>query len=92
MIRRLDRAHRSLPTIIGGLTLALAVLLIVGDFYPRVFSVLTHDSFSAIPLLLIALAYLIYQSVRRPGFADFSKAVLLAIAFVFWAVCQWSRP
>jgi hypothetical protein len=34
------------------------------------------------------LAYLSYQSVRRPARAEMVKATLLAIAFLFWAANQ----
>lgn len=40
-------------------------------------------------LALIAIAYLVYQSIRRLGLAELFKAFLLAIAFLFWAANQY---
>lgn len=48
-----------------------------------------HDLMGAVSLALIALAYLVYQSIRRPGPAELFKAVLLAIAFLSWAAHQF---
>ena len=37
---------------------------------------------------MIALAYLAYQAAHRPAPLEMVKAVLLAIAFLFWAANQ----
>ena len=86
---RLDRAHRALPVLLGAITLALAVVLLIGDARPRLFPSRAHDFLAAAPLALIAVAYLIYQSVRRPGGAELFKATLLAIAFTLWGANQF---
>jgi len=86
---RLDRAHRALPVALGIVTLASAVVLLLWDAVPRVFPPRVHDILGAAPLVLIALAYLVYQSVRRPGAAELVKAVLLAVAFLLWAANQF---
>jgi len=86
---RLDRAHRALPVALGALTLALVAALLIWDFAPRLFPPRAHEFLGAAPLALIALAYLIYQSVRRPGAAELLKAVLLAVAFLLWAGNQF---
>ena len=39
-------------------------------------------------MALIAGAYLVYQSIRRPSLQELAKAVLLAIAFLLWAANQ----
>jgi hypothetical protein len=36
-----------------------------------------------IPLTVIAIAYLLYQSARRPAAKEFVKAMMLAVAFLF---------
>jgi hypothetical protein len=88
----MKRAHRALPVALGAVTLASVGLLFAGDAWPRVFPAGSHDFLGALPLVLIALAYLVYQSVRRPAPAELAKAVLLAIAFLFWAANQlWSE-
>ncbi len=37
---------------------------------------------------MIAFAYLVYQTAHRPAPMEFVKAVLLAVAFLFWAANQ----
>ena len=89
MKTRLDRAHRALPVALGIITLALATALLVWDVKPGLFPARAHALLGAAPLALVALAYLVYQSVRRPGGAELFKAVLLAIAFLLWAANQY---
>jgi hypothetical protein len=85
---RLDQAHRRVPTVLGATTLASVAVLLVWDLYPALFPPRAHDVLGALPLALIALAYLVYQTVRRPGRRELVKAALLAIAFLFWAANQ----
>ena len=86
---RLDRAHRALPVALGVITLGSVAVLWIWDFAPRLFPPRAHDFLGAAPLALVALAYLIYQSVRRPGAAELLKAILLAVAFLLWAANQF---
>ena len=37
---------------------------------------------------MIAIAYLAYQIVHRPPLKELAKAILLAVAFLFWAANQ----
>jgi len=87
----LDRAHRLTPIWLGVITLGSVLVLFVWDISPKLFPVRAHVVLGALPLALIAVAYLTYQSVRRPGAAELFKAVLLAIAFLLWATNQF-RP
>src|SRR5271166_2937288 len=89
MKAHLDRAHRAAPVLLGVLTLASVVALLVWDLSPGLFPPRTHDLLGALPLALIAVAYLVYQSIRQPGPAELFKATLLAIAFLFWAANQY---
>lgn len=89
MRAKLADAHRAVPVFLGGLTLASVLVLLVSDALPRLFPVGAHAVLGALPLALIALAYLVYQTVRRPGLSEILKAVLLAIAFLFWAANQF---
>ena len=89
MRAHLDRAHRAAPALLGGLTLLSVVVLLVWDTSPGLFPTRAHDLLGALPLALIAIAYLAYQSIRRPGLAELCKAFLLAIAFLFWAANQY---
>jgi hypothetical protein len=89
MYTRLDRAHRALPVLLGVVTLAGVVILFVWDLFPRMFPARAHDVLAAFPLAMIAIAYLVYQGAHRPARLEVVKAVLLAIAFLFWAANQF---
>jgi hypothetical protein len=88
MYSRLDRTHRALPVVLGLTSLASVVLLLVWDAVPKEFPLRAHDVLGAFPLAVIALAYLAYQAAHRPAPLEVLKAVLLAIAFLFWAANQ----
>lgn len=89
MNAHLDRAHRAAPVALGILTLLSVVVLLLWDLRPALFPARAHDLLGALPLALIAVAYLVYQSIRRPGPAELFKAVLLATAFLLWAGNQY---
>ena len=89
MYIRLDRAHRALPVILGVVSLASVVLLLIWDAFPQLFPSRAHDVLGAFPLAMIAFAYLAYQAAHRPAPREVVKAVLLAIAFLFWAANQF---
>ncbi len=89
MYIRLDRAHRALPVILGVITLASVVVLLAWDAFPRLFPAKAHDVLGAFPLAMIAVAYLVYQSAHRPARLEVVKAILLAVAFLFWAANQF---
>jgi hypothetical protein len=86
---RLDRKHRTPAVILGIITLADVVVLLVWDAFPSVFPAGSHDALGAASLALIAVAYLVYQFERRPAAAEFFKAIMLAAAFLFWAANQF---
>lgn len=88
MYIRLDRAHRALAVVLGLLTLASVAVLLLWDLAPGSFPPRAHDWLGAVPLALIAVAYLAYQVAHRPPVRDLIKAILLAIAFIFWAANQ----
>jgi hypothetical protein len=94
MYERLDRAHRALPFVLGVATLIGVALLLAWDINPAVFSAKVHDALGAFPLATIAIAYLLYQIMRRPTAMEFVKALMLAVAFLFWAANQFwpDRP
>jgi hypothetical protein len=81
--------HRAAPLFLGVTTLASVLVLLASDALPKLFPTGAHRNLGALPLALIALAYLVYQTIRRPGFAEVFKAVLLAIAFLFWGANQF---
>jgi hypothetical protein len=93
MYSRLDRAHRAIPVLLGVVTLTSVVSLLVWDAVPAMFPAAAHELLGAFPLAMIAVAYLVYQSVHRPSAKEWLKAILLAIAFLFWAANQcWPNP
>ena len=79
---------------LGVLTLMTVGLLLVWDAWPELFPPRAHDVLGALPLGSIAVAYVVYQAIRRPGPLEFLKAIMLAVAFVLWAANQlWpDRP
>lgn len=88
MYLRLDRAHRVVPVIFGIVTLADVGVLLVWDAFPRLFPPRSHEILAAFSLAMIAFAYLAYQVLHRPAPKEFAKAVMLALAFLFWAANQ----
>jgi hypothetical protein len=88
MYNRLDRVHRAAAVIAALLTLMGVGVLLVWDAAPSLFPARAHDALGAFPLAMIAVAYLMYQTAHRPPWREFLKAILLAIAFVFWAANQ----
>jgi hypothetical protein len=88
MYTRLDRAHRAAPTILGILTLLSVGILLAWDILPARFPAKAHDVLGALPLAMIAVAYLVYQSAHRPPVRELMKAWMLAAAFLFWSANQ----
>jgi hypothetical protein len=78
-----------MPVILGAITLTIVGLLLARDAFPGLFPARAHDLLAALPLALIAAAYLVYQSIRRPAFTELVKAILLAVAFLLWAANQY---
>jgi hypothetical protein len=88
MYNRINRAHRAVPVILGVITLAAVGVLFTWDALPASFPPKAHDALAASPLVMIAIAYVVYQSAHRPPFREWVKAILLAVAFVLWAANQ----
>jgi uncharacterized membrane protein len=85
----LDSNRSLLSVILGAVTLASVLLLLGGDAFPQFQPAVSHGTLAAFSLALIALAYLAHQIARRPAPAEFLKAILLAVAFLFWAANQF---
>jgi hypothetical protein len=88
MYPRLDRVHRAIPVALGALTLVSVLVLFLWDAFPERFPARAHDVLGAFPLAIIAIAYIVYQTAHRPARLEFLKAVMLAVAFLFWAANQ----
>jgi len=80
--------HRFAPVALGVISLAAVAALLAWDAMPSVFPPKAHDVLGALPLALIAFAYLAYQAGRRPEPLELLKAIMLALAFLFWAANQ----
>jgi hypothetical protein len=88
MYSRLNRTQRVFPVILGMVTLASVAVLFAWDAFPRLFPARAHGVLAAFPLAMIACAYIGYQSAHRPGRSEFVKAIMLAVAFLFWSANQ----
>jgi uncharacterized membrane protein len=82
------RPRKILAAILGRVALASVVVLLASDAVPRLFPARAHDVLAAFPLAIIAFAYIVYKSAHRLARGEFVKAILLAVAFLFWAANQ----
>lgn len=89
MRERLEQGQRSVPAVLSLIALASVLVLLLWDALPSIFPTRAHNVLGALPLALIALAYLAYQAVRRPIVQELVKAILLSIAFLLWAANQF---
>lgn len=88
MYIRLDRSHRALAVVLGILTMLSVGVLLVWDAAPGWFPARSHDYLGAFALTMIGVAYLVYQAAHRPPVKELIKAVMLVVAFLFWAANQ----
>jgi hypothetical protein len=79
-----SRFQRTLLASAGVLALLSVGALLICDASPRHFPANVHD----IPLVLAAIAFLLLQAVRRARMAEWAKATILAMAFLFWGASQ----
>jgi hypothetical protein len=78
-----------LPAALAVITLATVALLLVWDLSPRRFPPKAHDTLAALPLALIAVAWLAHRLAQRATRAEMGRAIVLAAAFLFWAANQF---
>ncbi len=74
---------------LGVVTLAGVAALLLWEAFPSLFPAHSHETLGAFSLVMIALAYLVYQWERRAAPPEAVKAILLAAAFLFWAANQF---
>ena len=86
---RLGWSVRSAPLILCIVTLVSVAVLLLWDALPGLFPARAHDFLAAFPLAMIACACLIYEAIRRPPLSEVIKAILLALAFLFWSANQF---
>jgi hypothetical protein len=75
--------------VLGAIALASAAVLLAWDCVPAIFFSRAHDVLGALPLALIAFACLAQQAVCCPSRRNLVRAILLAVAFLFWAANQF---
>jgi hypothetical protein len=83
-----SRIQSALATIVGGLALLSAMLLLTCDVSPSLFPSNVHDILAALPLVLVAFGYLLFRAATRAQPVVWAKALILALAFLFWAANQ----
>ena len=89
-----DRSSRSLPLYrIVSIALAAAALatllpLLIWDAFPQWFPPQAHNVLGALPLALIAIVLLTTQALLRATPRALAKALLVALAFLFWSANQ----
>ena len=88
MYKRIDGAHRAIPLTLGVATLIGVGVLLVWDVNSKWFPARAHAFLAAFPLATIAIAYLLDQSAHRPPAKEFVKAIMMGVAFLFWAANQ----
>jgi len=85
----LGQNERFVSAVLGAVALAGVAGLLGWEVFPNLFPAGSHAILAAFSLALIAVAYLAYQIARRPGAMELLKAVMLAVAFLFWAANQF---
>ncbi len=68
--------------------LAAGALLLTSIFMPDPSHTRLHPWISALPLALAGIGYALFQLQLRPSRAVLLKRLLLAAAFLFWAIDQ----
>jgi hypothetical protein len=89
MSLRLGQNYRLLSVVLATITLAGVAVLLGWDAFPGLFPAGSHAILAAFTLATIALAYLVHQIAHRPAQAESLKAIMLAVAFLFWAANQF---
>jgi hypothetical protein len=77
-----------LSVVVAVVAVAFAIALLIADAIPDALGPESHAVVSALPLGLVALAYMLHQPSRRPSLGQAVKAALLCAAFLLWAAAQ----
>ena len=82
------RPSSRLPILLAVAALLPLIPLLVWDLFPGIFPAHAHDLLGTLPLFLVGLVYLIHQLIQRVRMAGMIRAIILAVAFFFWAANQ----
>jgi hypothetical protein len=74
--------------VLAVLTLAAVASLLLRDAAPAWFPAGAHATLGALPLVLVAVAYLAYTFQTAAGVWTVAQAAVLVLAFLFWAANQ----
>jgi hypothetical protein len=88
MYSRVARASRAVSLALAVFALTGAGILLTWDALPARFPGAGHAFLAAAPLVMIGVAYLVYQGAHRCPLREWIKAIMLAAAFLFWAANQ----
>ena len=88
MHSRLARANRAASVTLAIFALAGSGILFIWDAFSRRLSGTIHAFLAALPLVMIAVAYLVYQGAFRRPVREWINTAILATAFLFWAANQ----
>jgi hypothetical protein len=73
---------------VAALMMVSALALLVWNAFPQFFPPEAHLTLGAIPLVLAAIAAVLYQAIKRPSALEVFKVAVVAAAFLCWAVNQ----
>jgi hypothetical protein len=88
MQSRLARAHRAVSVTLAIFALAGSGILFIWEALPGRFPGTVHGFLAALPLAMIAVAYLVYQGAGQRPVREWIKTAVLVTAFLFWAANQ----
>jgi hypothetical protein len=73
---------------VAALMMVSVLALLVWNAFPQLFLPEAHRTLGAIPLVLAAVAAVLYQATKRPSTLEVFKVAVVAAAFLCWAVNQ----
>ena len=83
-MRRASRA----AALLGAAAMLGVLVLVAWDLSPGMFPPRAHDTLAAGPLVVIAMACIVHEVSRRGAPWVLARAVVVALAFLFWAANQ----
>jgi hypothetical protein len=88
MVATSSPLQKVLRSVTAALMLLSIAVLLVCDAVPGLFPAKVHLAVAPLSLGLTAVAILLFYVTRRASFAEWVKALIVALAFFFWAANQ----